>query len=115
VNVGLCRLFGDLGYEDAKFSSGALDTLANETALFLQKTNVIRDFLEDIVEEPPIMYWPREIWGAYAQSLSEFVDPQNRCERPGRWASRWEAQLLQAARADAKSAAVSSYVTRGQL
>ncbi len=41
--------------------------------LFLQKTNIIRDYLEDILEEPaPRMFWPREIWGSHAQELAEF-------------------------------------------
>ena len=41
--------------------------------LFLQKTNIIRDYLEDICEEPaPRMFWPAEIWGRYAASLDEF-------------------------------------------
>ena len=46
--------------------------------LFLQKTNIIRDYLEDIVEEPaPRMFWPREIWGKHAKQLADFkVGPQ---------------------------------------
>lgn len=36
----------------------------------LQKTNIIRDYLEDINEIPaPRMFWPREIWGKYATRL----------------------------------------------
>merc|ERR1712178_386723 len=47
--------------------------------LFLQKTNIIRDYLEDIMEEPaPRMFWPKEIWGKYAKALDEFKDPENR-------------------------------------
>ena len=43
--------------------------------LFLQKTNIIRDYLEDICEEPaPRMFWPAEIWGRYAASLDEFKE-----------------------------------------
>jgi len=34
---------------------------------------------EDIEEEPaPRMFWPREIWGEYAQELEDFKDPHNR-------------------------------------
>jgi phytoene/squalene synthetase len=56
-----------------------MDSLANDMGLFLQKTNIIRDYLEDIMEEPaPRMFWPKEIWGEYAQTLDEFKDPQNR-------------------------------------
>jgi phytoene/squalene synthetase len=62
-----------------------MDGLANDMGLFLQKTNIIRDYLEDIVEEPqPRMFWPKEIWGQYAKSLDEFKDPQNRCPSQAR-------------------------------
>lgn len=45
--------------------------------LFLQKTNIIRDYLEDICEEPaPRMFWPAEIWGRYAASLDEFKEKE---------------------------------------
>lgn len=48
-------------------------------ALTLQKTNIIRDYHEDINEEPaPRMFWPREIWGQFASSLDEFKDPTKR-------------------------------------
>mmetsp|Transcript_12259 Transcript_12259/g.23416 ORF Transcript_12259/g.23416 Transcript_12259/m.23416 type:complete len:272 (-) Transcript_12259:347-1162(-) len=46
---------------------------------FLQKTNIIRDYLEDIEELPaPRMFWPKEIWGLYAEQLEEFKDAENR-------------------------------------
>lgn len=36
----------------------------------LQKTNIIRDYLEDINEIPKSrMFWPREIWSKYADKL----------------------------------------------
>lgn len=36
----------------------------------MQKTNIIRDYLEDINEIPkPRMFWPRDIWGKYASKL----------------------------------------------
>ena len=41
-----------------------MDSLSNGMGLFLQKTNIIRDYLEDIMEEPaPRMFWPRDVWG----------------------------------------------------
>jgi farnesyl-diphosphate farnesyltransferase len=50
-----------------------LQVLSNHMGLFLQKTNIIRDYLEDIVEEPaPRMFWPREIWGKHATQLADF-------------------------------------------
>eukprot|EP00270_Netrium_digitus_P002873 TRINITY_DN13246_c0_g1_i5.p1 TRINITY_DN13246_c0_g1~~TRINITY_DN13246_c0_g1_i5.p1 ORF type:complete len:405 (+),score=80.85 TRINITY_DN13246_c0_g1_i5:168-1382(+) len=51
--------------------------LANSMGLFLQKTNIIRDYLEDIEEEPaPRMFWPREIWGKHAENLEDFRRPE---------------------------------------
>lgn len=36
----------------------------------IQKTNIIRDYLEDINEIPKSrMFWPRQIWGKYANKL----------------------------------------------
>ena len=35
-----------------------------------QKTNIIRDYLEDITEIPKSrMFWPREIWSKYVNKL----------------------------------------------
>lgn len=87
VGVGLCHLFGTSGCEEVKFSSGAMDGLANEMGLFLQKTNIIRDYLEDINEEPaPRMFWPKEIWQRYGTKLEDFKEPQNRWEHTLQWA-----------------------------
>lgn len=51
---------------------GVLDSppggLANAMGLFLQKTNIIRDYLEDQVDQRT--FWPREIWGRYAPTLA---------------------------------------------
>jgi len=38
--------------------------------LFLQKTNIIRDYLEDL--EQGRTWWPQEVWGLYARTLNEF-------------------------------------------
>ncbi|CAI7784967.1 unnamed protein product [Closterium sp. NIES-53] len=44
-------------------------------ASMAQKTNIIRDYLEDITEEPaPRMFWPKAIWGKYAARLEDFKD-----------------------------------------
>jgi farnesyl-diphosphate farnesyltransferase len=62
VGLGLSQLFHSL----------APDSLSNSMGLFLQKTSVIRDYLEDINEIPaPRMFWPREIWGRYAAQLED--------------------------------------------
>ncbi|KAL3150785.1 hypothetical protein ABBQ32_000552 [Trebouxia sp. C0010 RCD-2024] len=76
VGVGLSQLFASSGLETADFAN--MEELSNHMGLFLQKTNIIRDFLEDIEEEPaPRMFWPKEIWGLYADSLADFKEPRN--------------------------------------
>jgi hypothetical protein len=38
-----------------------------------QKTNIIRDYLEDINEIPKSrMFWPREIWSKYVNKLEVY-------------------------------------------
>nr|AEX58673.1 squalene synthase [Huperzia serrata] len=70
VGIGLSRLFHASGLEDL-----ATDSLSNSMGLFLQKTNIIRDYLEDINEEPaPRMFWPHEIWGKYSARLADFKE-----------------------------------------
>lgn len=66
VGEGLSRLFAAGGYESA--AVGANMALSNDMGLFLQKTNIIRDYLEDLVEGRA--FWPRDIWGGYAPSLA---------------------------------------------
>ena len=47
--------------------------------LFLQKTNIVRDYLEDIQEIPrPRMFWPRVVWGKYATSLDDLQYKEDR-------------------------------------
>lgn len=73
VGYGLSRLFYAAGTEDL-----ALDSLSNSMGLFLQKTNIIRDYLEDINEIPKSrMFWPREIWSKYADKLEDFKYEEN--------------------------------------
>lgn len=72
VGLGLTKLFKVSQLEDAELT----DELSNHMGLFLQKTNIIRDYLEDINEEPaPRMFWPRQIWSQYAHSLEQFKQP----------------------------------------
>ncbi|KAF8778995.1 hypothetical protein HU200_003100 [Digitaria exilis] len=73
VGYGLSRLFYAAGTEDL-----ASDPLSNSMGLFLQKTNIIRDYLEDINEIPRSrMFWPREIWSKYADKLEDFKYEEN--------------------------------------
>lgn len=77
VGEGLSRLFSCTGYE-AEDVAGVSKTLANTMGLFLQKTNIIRDYLEDYVDGRA--FWPQEIWQQYAVSsdLGEFAQPAAR-------------------------------------
>ena len=75
MGTNLSQLFVDSGTEkDLRQSRN----LSIEMGLFLQKTNIIRDYREDIDETKPRMFWPREIWKEYANELEEFKDTKNR-------------------------------------
>ena len=75
VGHGLTRLFACSGLENPAIADDL--RIANSMGLFLQKTNIIRDYFEDIVEEPPRMFWPREIWGNFADALADFKPRDN--------------------------------------
>ncbi len=72
VGLGLTRQFVASGLEDG--GDPRLDlsqtgpqggaTLANSMGLFLQKTNIIRDYLEDLIEGRS--FWPKAIWSIYS-------------------------------------------------
>ncbi|WOL04211.1 squalene synthase-like [Canna indica] len=73
VGLGLSKLFYASGSEKLK-----PDNLSNSMGLFLQKTNIIRDYLEDINEIPKSrMFWPRQIWSKYADKLEDFKYAEN--------------------------------------
>jgi farnesyl-diphosphate farnesyltransferase len=76
VGEGLSRLFECTGYESVEVGNVST-TLANTMGLFLQKTNIIRDYLEDYVDGRT--FWPKEIWRQYTQTddLGEFTRPEN--------------------------------------
>jgi farnesyl-diphosphate farnesyltransferase len=70
MGLGLTRLFYTAGIE--LFTP---DYLSNAMGLFLQKTNIIRDYLENVDSQPyPRLRWPREIWVKYADKLEDFRD-----------------------------------------
>ncbi|QPG76897.1 hypothetical protein FOA43_004291 [Brettanomyces nanus] len=48
--------------------------LSESMGVFLQKTNIIRDFKEDM--DDGRAFWPQEIWGKYAKKLSDFEKPE---------------------------------------
>lgn len=57
VGIGLTRMFAVVDAVDPTFCSK--EYLSNSMGLFLQKTNIIRDYLEDIEEGRT--FWPREV------------------------------------------------------
>jgi farnesyl-diphosphate farnesyltransferase len=62
VGEGLSRLFAASGLEKASFA-GELH-LSDQMGLFLQKTNIIRDYLEDYVDKRA--FWPQSVWKKYS-------------------------------------------------
>jgi len=57
VGIGLSRLFSVSKLEDA--TVGTSTKLSNSMGLFLQKTNIIRDYLADV--ELGRHFWPRQV------------------------------------------------------
>ncbi|XP_040283128.1 squalene synthase-like [Bufo bufo] len=70
---GLSRLFSASGLEDAIIGEDI--RLSRSVGMFLQKTNIIRDYLEDQLEGRE--FWPREVWSKYGKKLSDFAKPEN--------------------------------------
>ncbi|CAB9496212.1 Squalene synthase [Seminavis robusta] len=76
VGEGLSRLFAASQLEESYFASELY--LSDEMGLFLQKTNIIRDYLEDYVEGRT--FWPQTIWMKHAnqsQDLGYFMQNHN--------------------------------------
>jgi len=69
VGIGLSRIFSASGLEDPNL--GAEHRISNSCGLFLQKTNIIRDYLEDL--HASRTWWPEDIWSRYAPSLDWFA------------------------------------------
>ncbi|MEE6477094.1 hypothetical protein FKM82_011357 [Ascaphus truei] len=73
VGIGLSRLFSASELEDPIV--GQDTRLSNSMGLFLQKTNIIRDYLEDQLDGRE--FWPREVWSKYGKKLSDLAKPEN--------------------------------------
>ncbi|KFK30098.1 hypothetical protein AALP_AA7G216700 [Arabis alpina] len=75
VGLGLLKLFIASKLE---ILNPDWNRISNSTGLFLQKTNIIRDYHEDINEIPkPRMFWPREMWGKYVDKLEDLKNEEN--------------------------------------
>jgi farnesyl-diphosphate farnesyltransferase len=75
VGEGLSRIFSASQLEDPKLAE--VTDLSNAMGMYLQKTNIIRDYLEDISQNPPRVFYPKDVWSKYAHSIEEFKDPKN--------------------------------------
>ena len=73
VGIGLSELFSVSGLEEPDLKEQY--ELSNSMGLFLQKTNIIRDYHEDLFSGRT--FWPKEIWGNYAEELSWFTGHPN--------------------------------------
>lgn len=65
VGEGLSRLVAASGKEQPWLADQL--ELSNSMGLFLQKTNIVRDYREDV--EQRRFFWPREIWGRKEYSV----------------------------------------------
>lgn len=64
VGDGLSRLFAVSGLEKPSMANEL--HLSDQMGLFLQKTNIIRDYLEDYVDGRA--FWPKTVWSKYSKS-----------------------------------------------
>lgn len=73
VGEGLSRLFSVSGLEQPSLATEL--HLSDQMGLFLQKTNIIRDYLEDYVDGRA--FWPQSVWKKYSSSgdLGYFANP----------------------------------------
>jgi farnesyl-diphosphate farnesyltransferase len=75
VGIGLSNLFAICGSESQWFASA--DEASNSMGLLLQKTNITRDYLEDIDQVPPRIFWPKDIWSnRYTDKLDNLKKPE---------------------------------------
>ncbi|CAG8731591.1 13204_t:CDS:2 [Cetraspora pellucida] len=69
--LGLTRLFVASGLESSDLASDT--NLSINMGLYLQKTNILRDYLEDHLHGRK--YWPEEIWSIYVKDSSDLKEP----------------------------------------
>ena len=74
VGEGLSSIFTLSGHETATVA--ASKQLSHSMGLFLQKVNIIRDYLEDYMDNRA--FWPEEIWSQYATALGELAKDDKR-------------------------------------
>jgi farnesyl-diphosphate farnesyltransferase len=87
VGEGLSRLFSASGKE-AEWLASQLK-ISSSVGLLLQKTNIIRDFREDV--DQCRLFWPREIWGReeYGCGAGAFKEMQEMYEPDNEQRAAW--------------------------
>ncbi|PLW23568.1 hypothetical protein PCASD_09085 [Puccinia coronata f. sp. avenae] len=80
VGEGLSRLFSESGKESAELELQL--RLSNSMGLLLQRTNILRDFREDV--DAGRMFWPEAIWAKWVNGPSLLALPQY--QKQARWA-----------------------------
>jgi len=68
VGIGLSGLFSASGVEALRLKDEKV--ISNSMGLFLQKTNIIRDYHEDLHADRT--FWPSEVWSRYIDELDKF-------------------------------------------
>lgn len=68
VGIGLSALFSASGREHYWLKNE--EKLSNSMGLFLQKTNIIRDYFEDYPQGR--VFWPQSVWSKYASDFGWF-------------------------------------------
>jgi farnesyl-diphosphate farnesyltransferase len=74
VGIGLSKLFANSRVEKEEMME--MTELSNSMGLFLQKTNIIRDYHEDLHSDR--VFLPKEIWGKYENSIDMFEQNMNK-------------------------------------
>ncbi|CAI9578625.1 unnamed protein product [Staurois parvus] len=70
---GLSVMFSVSGLENSIVGEDTRVSIS--VSLFMQKMNIIRDFLEDQLNNQE--FWPKEVWSKYGKKLSDFTKPEN--------------------------------------
>ncbi|KAF8819902.1 putative Squalene synthase [Cardiosporidium cionae] len=75
VGIGLSQLFTAAKVEKLELPN--LEYLAVSMGTFLQKTNIIRDYFEDISQGEPRIFYPKEIWCKYVSNIVDLQKIEN--------------------------------------
>jgi farnesyl-diphosphate farnesyltransferase len=67
--LGFTKQFIGTNLEANSFGAEGDNILANKMGCFLKKTNIIRDYYKDLLNEKS--YWPKDVWSLYRKTLPE--------------------------------------------